>query len=74
MSDDGVKRGGKHAIIDADEERKMRDFGMPVRCCDYWPECSHVLAFIEQQQAHADRERINSKGRFDASGTDEGAA
>ena len=50
MDDKGVKRGGKHAIIDAAEEQKMRDLGMPVRCCDYFPECSHVLAWVESRE------------------------
>ena len=48
MSGEGVKRGGRHAIIDAEEEQKMLALGMPVRCCDYWPECSHVLAWVEE--------------------------
>lgn len=50
---DGVKRGGRHAIIAADEEAKMRALGMPVRCCDFWPECSHMLEFVEAYEARA---------------------
>jgi hypothetical protein len=49
-----VKRGGKHAIIDATEEQKMRNLGMPIRCCDYWPECSHVLAWVTERETNRD--------------------
>lgn len=52
MSDEtSVKRGGKRAIIDADEEQKLGALGMPLRCCDYWPECAHVLAWLEKREA-----------------------
>ena len=37
--------------FDAGEEQKMRDLGMPVRCCDSWPECSHVLSWVEAEMA-----------------------
>jgi hypothetical protein len=45
-----VTRGGKRALIAADEEQALRERGMPIRCCDYWPECSHVLAWYEERR------------------------
>ena len=47
--DDGIKRGGKMALLDAKAEQALKESGCPVRCCDYWPECSHVLAWIDAQ-------------------------
>lgn len=49
--DDPIKRGGKMALMDAKAEQALRDVGAPVRCCDYWPECSHILAWVEKQGA-----------------------
>lgn len=47
---DGVKRGGKTALMSADDEQALREQGMPIRCCDLWPECSHVLAWWEEKR------------------------
>ena len=47
--DDGIIRGGKMALLDAKTEQALKESGCPVRCCDHWPECSHVLAWIEEQ-------------------------
>ena len=29
------------------EVKRCRAIGMPLGCCDEWPECSHVLAWAE---------------------------
>jgi hypothetical protein len=30
------------------EVKRCREIGMPLGCCDEWPECTHVLAWVEQ--------------------------
>ena len=30
------------------EVKRCREIGMPLGCCDNWPECSHVLAWLEE--------------------------
>jgi hypothetical protein len=29
------------------EAKRCRALGMPIACCDEWPECTHVLAWVE---------------------------
>jgi len=29
------------------EAKRCRALGMPIACCDEWPECSHVSAWVE---------------------------
>jgi hypothetical protein len=29
------------------EVKRYREIGMPLGCCDEWPECSHILAWYE---------------------------
>jgi len=31
------------------EVKRCQAIGMPVGCCDEWPECSHVLAWVESR-------------------------
>jgi hypothetical protein len=57
MSDD-IKRGGKTALMPADEERALRELGMPIRCCDYWPECSHVLDWYENRRGEQNQDQV----------------
>lgn len=36
------------------EVQRCRALGMPLGCCDCWPECSHVLAWYEAHVAARD--------------------
>ena len=49
-----IKRGGEHALMEAKDEQALRDAGAPIRCCPYWPECSHMLAWYEEQREQPD--------------------
>jgi hypothetical protein len=40
--------GIAESLIDANEETKAQALLNAVRCCDEFPECSHVLAEIER--------------------------
>lgn len=31
------------------EVKRCRAIGMPLGCCDEWPECSHILAWVESR-------------------------
>lgn len=31
------------------EVKKCRELGMPIGCCGEWPECSHVLAWVDSE-------------------------
>jgi hypothetical protein len=33
------------------EVKRCREIGMPLGCCDEWPECSHVLEWTEKRLA-----------------------
>lgn len=35
------------ALVTAEFEQFLREHDGPIRCCDYWPECSHMLAWME---------------------------
>lgn len=32
------------------EVKRCAEIGMPLGCCDEWPECSHVLAWVESRE------------------------
>lgn len=36
------------------EVKRCREIGMPIGCCDEWPECSHVLAWLESREPTPD--------------------
>ena len=36
------------------EVQRCREMGMPLGCCDVWPECSHVLAWYEAHVPEGD--------------------
>jgi hypothetical protein len=36
------------------EVKRCREIGMPLGCCDEWPECSHVLEWTEQRDTKRD--------------------
>ncbi len=38
------------------EVKRYREIGMPLGCCDEWPECSHVLAWFESRATDRDEE------------------
>lgn len=38
------------------EVKRCRDIGMPLGCCDYWPECAHVFAWTETRAGEADND------------------
>lgn len=33
------------------EVKRCAAIGMPLGCCENWPECSHVVAWVEQYEA-----------------------
>lgn len=33
------------------EVKRCREIRMPLGCCEDWPECSHVLAWLEERDA-----------------------
>lgn len=32
------------------EVQRHRELGIPLGCCDEWPECSHILAYYEEHR------------------------
>lgn len=37
-------------LVSAEFEQALRDRGAPIRCCEHWPECSHMLAWYEKHE------------------------
>lgn len=36
------------------EVKRCREIGMPLGCCDDWPECSHVLEWLDEREVEHD--------------------
>jgi hypothetical protein len=32
------------------EVKRCREIGMPLGCCEEWPQCSHILAWADERR------------------------
>lgn len=49
------------------EVKRCIEIGMPLGCCGDWPECAHVLAWVESKDAPASKRGVGNgpvAGRF----------
>jgi hypothetical protein len=41
------------------EVKRCAAIGMPLGCCEEWPECSHVLAWTDERAAAVRQKELN---------------